>query len=372
RHYLNSDKSKSLDAMWMVSMYEAFGSDGAMSFNKIEQFYIKANNLLGFGEYIWAGKRFYDRKSIYMLDRMWLNPGQNGWGAGVENLLNKGTDEDLKFAAWQLRNEDVVSYENGLVGDLYTYTADIRWVNKPITERANINFALNFSYRVANDELSYAGHDGYGAFVWIDYANPKKFITNTTAVLLRHGANITKHHWTGISISENPGNNTLITNNLNGSYSVELNNDFLYDNKDSFCVNVVTMLVASNYGTAPYSVNDGVRTYVAERGENFYWASTGVRSSYYVSQYFRPTFEYSYEYGHSEQLDTKGSLHRFTFTPELSLKKGYYSRPVLRPFASYALWDDGLKGYVGTTPKGAPYGDATQGFTYGVQFEIWW
>ncbi len=372
RHYLNGDKTKSLDAMWMVSMCESYGAEGSMAFNEVEQLYLKMNNLLGFGESIWAGKRLDDRKSIYMLDRMWLNPGQTGWGAGVENLLNRGGDEDLKFAVWQHRNEDVVSYESGVVGDLITYTADVRWVNRPISELANINFALNFNYRTANDKLGYAGRDGYGAFVWIDYKNTEKFITNTTAVLFRQGANITKHHWTGVTQIENPANSTLILHDLNRSYSVELNNDFLYDNHERLCVNVVSALVVNNYGTAPYYADNGDKTYVAGRGKTLYWASAGVRSAYYVSRYFRPTFEYSYEYGNSAQLDTKGSLHRFTITPELSLKKGYYSRPVLRPFASYALWGDGLKGYVGTTPEGAPYGDATKGFTYGVQLEIWW
>ncbi len=369
-HYLNSDKTKSLDAFWMVAAHAPYGAELNMSFNKTEQLYLKANNLLGKGESIWIGKRYYERQSIYMLDRFWLNPGQGGWGGGIENLLNKGTDEDLKIAAWQLKNRDITSYLNSEQGDITTYTLDIRWVNKPISERANLNLALNFSHRMKSEELGYEARDGYGVFAWLDYTH--KNITNTTALLFRHGSNISVNQWTGISQRENPYNDNLVTNDLNGAYSIEVNNNFLYDNEDNFAINAILMFVAQDYGTTPYYAEGRTRSYIEDRGSMFFWASVGTRAMYYVSKYFRPTVELSYEYGRSEQLDTRGSLGKITFSPELSLNKGYFSRPVLRPFVNYALWSDGLKGHVGTTPMGAPYGDKTDGFTYGVQFEIWW
>lgn len=369
-HYLGNDRSKSIDAFWMTAIYAPYGAERNMSFNKIEQLYLKANNLLGKGESIWFGKRYYERQSIYMLDRFWLNPGQGGWGGGIENLLNKGTNEDLKFAAWQLKNQDVLSHINSKQGDITTYTIDIRWVNKPISERANLNLALNFSHRTKSEELGYEARDGYGAFAWVDYKH--KNITNTTAILFRHGSNISVNQWTGISQLENPHNDNLVTNDLNSAYAIELNNNFLYDDKESFALNAIVMLVAQDYGTNPYYAEGMTRSYIADRGSMFYWASIGTRAMYYISKYLRPTIEASYEYGHNEQLDTRGSLGKITFTPELSLNKGYCSRPVLRPFVSYALWSDGLQGHVGTTPMGAPYGDKTSGFTYGVQFEVWW
>ncbi len=369
-HYLGSDKSKSLDAFWMVAGYAPYGAEDNMSFNKSEQLYLKANNLFGQGESIWFGKRYYERQSIYMLDRFWLNPGQGGVGGGIEGLLRKGGGEDLKIAAWQLKNRDITSHINSRRGDIATYTVDVRWVNKPISERVNLNLALNFSHRMESDELGYESRDGYGLFAWVDYKH--KSITNTTALLFRHGSNISVNQWTGISQRENPYNDNLVTNDLNGAYSIELNNNFLYDNNENFAINAILMLVAQDYGTTPYYAEGVTRSYIENRGSMFYWSSVGARAMYYVSRHFRPTLEVSYEYGRNEQLDTRGSLGKITFSPELSLNKGYFSRPVLRPFVNYALWSDGLKGHVGTTPMGAPYGDATAGFTYGVQFEIWW
>ncbi|MFI3282106.1 MAG: carbohydrate porin [Rikenellaceae bacterium] len=369
-HYLDGDKTRSIDAVWMVSMYEDYGTENQMSFNFTEQLYLRVNNLLGFNESIWFGNRFYDRSAIHMLDRQWMNPGQKGWGGGIENFLNKSSEEDLKIAAWQLKDRDVTSYKNGLIGELTTYTADIRWVHKPIAENSNINLALNYSRRVANDELGYKAYNGYGAFAWVDYS--KRNITNTTALLFRQGANVSIDHWSGMSQKENPGNDNLVLNDLNGAYSFELNNNFLYDDLDRFSINAIFMFVARNYGTDPYLYENDEKVYLLDRGNMFYWLSAGTRAMYYVSKHFRPTVEYTYEYGDNTQLGVKGSLHKITITPELSLAKGFYSRPVLRPFATYAFWSDDLKGYIGGTPNGAPFADKTSGFTYGLQFEIWW
>ncbi len=369
-HYLNPQKSKSIDAVWMVSIYESHGTDNQMSYNLTEQLYLRLNNILGFNESIWVGNRFYDRKAIHLLDRQWINPGQKGWGAGIENLINKSGDEDLKIAAWRHRDEGVTSYKNSAIGDLSTYTVDVRWVNKPIAEKLNLNLALNYSHRQKNDALGYGGYSGFGAFAWVDYA--KNDITNTTAVILRQGANLSIDHWTGMAQKENPGNDNLVLNNLSGAYSVEVSNNFLYDDKDRFALNAVFMFVARNYGTSPYLYEDGERDYLEDRGSMFYWISGGARAMYYISDHFRPSFEYTYEYGSNSQLGVKGSLHKITFSPELSLTKGFYSRPVVRPFVTYACWGDGLKGYIANSPNGAPYGNNTAGFTYGVQFEIWW
>ncbi len=368
--YFGVDKSKSIETLWMSSLYEDFGTEGKMSFNFAEQLYLRANNLLGLGESIWGGKRFYDRKFIHMLDRAWLNPGQQGWGLGVENLLDRSTDEDLKFAAWRFKNEDVVSYNSGEVGNLYNYTADVRWVNRPISESFNINVAANYSYRAANDRLGYGAVHGYGLFGWLDYDGGD--IKNTTALLFRQGANVSLDHWTGASYSENPSNSNYVTSDLSNAYSVELNNNFLYDDFEDWTLNFILSAVVRNYGTTPYEFVDGEARYMSDLGEMMYWFTAGARGSYYLSDNFRLTLEYTHEYIDNRQVDATGHLNKLTFTPELTLKKGFYSRPALRPFVNYAFWSDELRGHIATSPIGSPYADQTSGLTYGVQFEIWW
>ena len=369
-HYLDTNKSKSIDAVWMTSIYEDFGTKNQMSYNFKEQIYLKFNNFLGRKETIWIGNRFCDRRAIHMLDRQWINPGQKGWGMGIENLLDKESEEDVKFAFWFFRNKDVVSYKNSVEDHLYNYNFDARWINKPINDKLNLSMAFNYSLRQKNDKLKYSLVHGLGLFSWLDYKH--KNIENTTAVLFRYGANVSTDHWSGISYTENMSNTSYVTSDLSKAYSLEINSNFLYDDFDKFTVNLITMFVVRDYGTSPYNYINDESVYVADRGRMMYWLSAGARGGYYISKYFRLTAEYTHEYVNNRQVDAEGHLNKVTFTPEFSLKKGFYSRPALRPFVNYAFWSDDLRGHIGDKPQGSPYSQKIKGLTYGLQFEIWW
>lgn len=373
-YYFDEEKSKSIDVIWMTSIYEDFGTDTQMSYNKMEQLYMRANNFLGKGEIIWAGKRFYDRRAEHMLDRQWVNPGQRGWGFGMEKLIGKGTDEDIKFGIWTFQEKgDDVSYINGNVDKLRAYTADVRYVHLPISETLKMNVSLNYSYRTENEIMEYDSKHGFAVISWLDYE--KKYITNTTALIFRQGASIPIHHWSGMSEKENPGNDNFVLNNIDSSYFLEINNNFLYDDKETFAVNGILSAVIRDYGTRPYEYNvtdPTNKTYLQGRDKMLYWLTAGARGMYYLSNNFKLHLELTHEYINNEQLNVSGDLDKITFTPELSLEKGFYARPVLRPFVTYAFWSDDLKGLIGNTPNGAPFGNNNSGFTYGLQFEIWW
>lgn len=384
-HYLNKDHTKSIDAVWMSSIYEDFSTNHKMNYNKTEQLYLRANNLFGNGEILWAGKRFYDRYAIHMLDRQWINPGHGGWGAGIENLLKKGTTEDLKFGAWSFQDKDVTSYRNNKIGNLYNYTIDTRWVHVPLNKTLKLNMALNYTYRAENKELGYEARNGFGAFSWLDYE--KGNITNTTAVLFRQGSNVSVNHWTGQSVRENSDNSSIVKNNLSNAYTLELNNNFLYDDMDKFAFNGIFLGLIRNYGTAPYQynptqedLNNGANitpsidlsTIGLSNGKMLYWMALGGQGKYYVSKQFRLTLELTSEFVNNGQVGATGNLSKISFSPEFSLAKGFYSRPVLRPLITYAKWTDGLVGHVGTGPGNTGFADKNSGFTYGLQFEIWW
>jgi maltoporin len=64
----------------------------------------------------------------------------------------------------------------------------------------------------------------------------------------------------------------------------------------------------------------------------------------------------------------RGSLRKLTIAPQIGAGHEFFSRPVLRLFATYAAWSPGLRGSVG----GPAYADRTHGLSYGVQAETWW
>ena len=62
-----------------------------------------------------------------------------------------------------------------------------------------------------------------------------------------------------------------------------------------------------------------------------------------------------------------GSLGIFSIAPTIKPRGGFFTRPELRAFATFAVWSDSLKGAIGSPA----YADKNYGFIFGVQAETW-
>ncbi len=98
------------------------------------------------------------------------------------------------------------------------------------------------------------------------------------------------------------------------------------------------------------------------------WMSIGARPQYQ----FNDTMSIAVEGGYDITKDSAGGpdrkLAKLTVAPQLSLAPGFWSRPVLRAFATYAKWN-AAAGNVGTN---GVFGTSTNGMNYGLQVESWW
>ena len=63
-----------------------------------------------------------------------------------------------------------------------------------------------------------------------------------------------------------------------------------------------------------------------------------------------------------------GNLYKLTIAPEVQLGPTFFSRPVIRFFATYAHWSQEFVGRVG----GQDYLNSNEGWTFGAQMESWW
>ena len=88
----------------------------------------------------------------------------------------------------------------------------------------------------------------------------------------------------------------------------------------------------------------------------------------HLNKYVGLAFEGGVDWVKDEAADTSAPLYKLTFAPQVSLGGRFMSRPVLRAFVTYAHWGDDFVGSVG----GNDYSTANDGFTYGVQMEVWW
>ncbi len=66
-------------------------------------------------------------------------------------------------------------------------------------------------------------------------------------------------------------------------------------------------------------------------------------------------------------------MTKFTFAPTLTTGRGFFDRPQIRAFVTYAKWNDAARdaGLVTFNSRSQPTPD-TDGLSFGVQTEIWW
>lgn len=101
---------------------------------------------------------------------------------------------------------------------------------------------------------------------------------------------------------------------------------------------------------------------------NRQWISAGVRPIYHFDNFFSLAFEPGVDHVDDSGIHQSGTLYKFTLAPQVSLGDKFFSRPVLRAYVTYATWTESYKGYVG----GNDYVNDTDGWTWGMQMEVWW
>jgi maltoporin len=108
----------------------------------------------------------------------------------------------------------------------------------------------------------------------------------------------------------------------------------------------------------------------ADANSHIRWTSVGVRPMYWFTDHFSLAAEAGVS-NVNDESDGHGSrnLVRTTIAPQLSLGKGYESRPVIRAFWTRNSWNDNNKGVV--TAKTTSSADDTEASNFGVQTEIW-
>jgi maltoporin len=95
-------------------------------------------------------------------------------------------------------------------------------------------------------------------------------------------------------------------------------------------------------------------------GDQVQWVSSGLRPVWHFNKYLSLAVEGGVDWVKDTASDT--------IAPQVSLGGRFMSRPVIRAFATYAHWSDDFIGQVG----GNDYLNQNDGWTYGVQMEVWW
>ncbi|MBV8326023.1 carbohydrate porin [Chryseobacterium sp.] len=352
--YKNKDSVNLYEVTYMMSKYIAFGSDDYKQFPETAQLYGKINKVVKNAN-IWIGKRYYDRRNVEMLDYFWINAAQNSQlGIGLENYqIKKSGNMNLAFIRFKYGNNDA-----------HSYVTDFRYMDIPVSQYSQLNFLGQYSIKTQNDITHTPKSSGYAIGGWWTYA--KDHITHTSTLIFRKGSSITDNTYSGKTITENIGNQTLY--NLDKASSFDVINNFVYDDKRRHAVQASLTYQYRDFGIDNTDENGIMTDHRVAR--NLF--SVGFRYLYYINKHFNLALEAGNDYVKNNRSGVEGSLQKITFSPQISWNYGYFSRPVLRPFITYAHWSDSFVGLTGTSDYNMKLLNKNHGISFGLQLEIWW
>lgn len=352
--YKNKDSIALYEVTYMMAKYIPYGDrHGFDQFPSTAQLYGKVNKITKNAN-LWLGKRYYDRRNVELLDYFWINAAQNSQvGLGIENYEIKDSG-NLNLA--------LIRFKYG-TNTSHSYVADLRYLDIPIAQHSKLNLLGQYSYKT-EQSLHADGHAGFALGSWWTYS--ESHITNTATVLYRKGSSMVQTTYAGTTVSEYIDGRKIY--NLDQASSLNIINNFVYDDKQRHAVQAALSYQYTDFGIGNVTEENIPLDHKVAKN----WFSIGFRYLYYISKHFNLALEAGNDYMKNSKLGLEGSLQKVTFSPQISWDYGYYSRPVLRPFITFAHWSDSFKGITGVSGFNNRLVNKNHGVSFGLQLEIWW
>ena len=331
----------------------------------LREAYASGHNLFSKGGMsVWAGKRFYKRHDLHMFDYYIID--NTGPGAGIENI-NAGFSK-LHFAV--LRN-----IPNSADGPAQT-NLDLRLSDIAVGPGS---LETIFIHGTAGKRGHAKGVDNWEAIsgnqLAVIYANG--LFGGNNKIVLQYGQGLfggsaagretTLNSWGGGESQQIVKGDSAMLDSRKKSSTLRLSEQ-LVTNGDTISSETVLIYQSTNFGDAKDADGNKVR--------DLKELTVGTRPIYHLNKNAAVALEYAYTnvtdaikpVGTSTEWND-ATLHKFTLAPQLTADKGYWARPQIRLFATYAMWNKEAKGLVAT---GDVYDNDESGFSTGAQLETWW
>ena len=330
-------------AAWNVQIRMAFRSDEDRGFPDDEPFslpeaFVQGKDVVEWlpGASFWAGARFYRRQDIHINDFKWSDA--RGYGGGVEDieigfgkmaLAYMGSNkDDIKVTVPRLtkRALDLRLYEIPALWGQVALWAAYGWVGGERVDGVDVPAqqgpAFGFLHTLKtpwDGQNRFSLQYGYDAF-----------------------ANLTSTGFVPPTDRESKPHTWRVTD------------AYTFQPSEHFAMQAVFLYQNSKNVARGESADE--------------WISAGVRPIWFFSKHTGLAFEAGWDHVKNDRENFEGSLYKLTISPQLQYDNEFFGRPVIRLFATYAFWDESLKGRIG----GETYRDATRGASFGIQAETWW
>lgn len=290
------------------------------------------------GTRVWAGKRYYLRHDIHMMDFFYWN--NSGPGIGIEGI---GLGKNVKLAYAYRRNNS----QNNFGGDLGEGTTvsmhDLRFSG--IKTNPDGELTLGIAPVLSSGSGSSSG-------VWFT---------------LQHSQN----HWRGgfnkFAVQYGTGPGAALNENPDGATLDSARRIRLIEH----------MVVQPNPSFSGALALVWQRTEdMAGAGSEDDWIAVAARPIWHMDNRLSLAFEIGHDrvdYNSGVFERRTANLTKFTIAPQLSAGGSYWSSPVIRLFVTHAIWnEDALITGVDSTMTSTFGATAESGTTFGAQAEAWW
>jgi maltoporin len=320
----------------------------------IQQNYVKMKVPQWAGAQFWAGKQYYRRENIDMIDFFYLNTSDTG--IGVEDVdLGWGK---LAFSVFGITPPKSATGALANPGgfDVAFFRPDLRLYGIKVNPGGTLEVDGNVMSISRNKTVAPAPANEGSTSFWLTLEHVQSGVlggSNTFAAQYANGANAAMGPGT-------PGFGDEPTNKNNMQIRV-LDQLLLQPS------NVFQVLVGGMYQYKEFGESVGNK-----RKFNQYGIFT--RPVWYVSDYFKLQGDLGYtsnkESGQSGMNLLKGTIAP-TLTPMVGSGGGFFVRPEIRLFVTFASWNDAAAAASPTSQNGVAYGTDKSGVSYGMSVETW-
>jgi maltoporin len=301
---------------------------------RLPQSYLQLTNLPGLeGARIWAGRIYYRRNDVHINDFFYWNP--TGLGAGIENVKLK---DDLKLSYAVFR-------ETGINDEYYATRHDLQLSGLRPNQDGELQFGLSYIPKRA-PVAGTAGQDTKQGWALTAQHLQSNVFGGKNKLALQYGVG--------------PGIGLGSTGNLaadSGFKSWRLLDAWDWQATKNFGGQLVGVYQRDETPT-------GTQT----------WKSVGIRPAYAFTEHFKLVGELGHDQVSPSGAATR-NLTKVTLAPTLAMGRGFWSRPELRLFYTYARWNQAAQNAAAAgdaLSSTGIFGTKRSGSSVGLQVESWW
>ena len=347
--YNDDDSDFYLQSELQAELKGNYGED--VEYTQFVRKYVELGNLFGTPVDFWVGRRYGYRRDVHITDYFYWKQQGDGFGIrdiplGPVNLAYHYYEEDQFPTGAGLIDQEAEQRNH----DLSLYG----WESNP---GGTVNVDLRFSeidggtFPGVAVPVTIHDVDGWGFAV---QHRQKGVWGGTNTLVLQYGEGAARGAWSY------PMESASVLGDLTTATAAGALED-----ADTWRLLDFHIYQGDDWAMQSLALIER-RDSAAFDGTDQTWISIGARPMWFLDDHWRLVLEAGYD--HVDGATRDGGLLKTTIAAEWAPKRSFWSRPAVRGYLTWATWSDDFRGLIGTPT----YSSETDGWSAGMQVEMWW